>query len=115
VEYVSKSPHALGLIGVSWISDRDDATASKFLNSIHVARISINGEAVQPYQAYIADGKYALRRSVYIISREFRTGLGTGLLAFVAGDKGQRIVLKSGMVPATMPIRLVKIHRNKLQ
>jgi phosphate transport system substrate-binding protein len=51
-----------------------------------------------------------LYRTVYIISREARAGLGSGFTAFVAGDKGQRIILKSGLVPATAPIRIVEIN-----
>ena len=115
VDYVSKKPNALGLIGVSWIGDRDDSSTNQFLKTIRVARIGRSGEAVQPYQAYLADGQYPLRRDVFIISREARAGLGSGFTAFVAGDKGQRIVLKSGMVPATMPIRIVVINKNKFQ
>ena len=113
IDYVSKKPNAIGLIGACWISDRDDATVNRFLNTIRVARIGKEGKAVQPYQAYIANGQYPLRRDVYMISREDRTGLGSGFISFVAGDKGQRIVLKSGMVPATMPVRTVQIHRNR--
>lgn len=115
IDYVSKKPSALGLIGVSWISDRDDSSTSQFLKTIRVARIGRTGKAVQPYQAYIADGQYPLRRDVFIISREARAGLGSGFTAFVAGEKGQRIVLKSGMVPATMPIRIVVINKNNFQ
>jgi phosphate transport system substrate-binding protein len=58
---------------------------------------------------------YPLTRDVVIISREIGTGLGTGFISFAASDKGQRIVLKSGLVPVTMPVRIVNINRNKLQ
>jgi phosphate transport system substrate-binding protein len=64
----------------------------------------------QPFQGYLAAGTYPLRRDLYIVSREARAGLGTGFASFVAGDKGQRIFLKSGLVPATMPVRLVNIR-----
>jgi phosphate transport system substrate-binding protein len=36
-------------------------------------------------------------------------GLGSGFLTYVANDKGQRVVLKAGLVPATMPVRIVEI------
>jgi phosphate transport system substrate-binding protein len=110
VEHVSQKPHALGLIDVSWISDRDDSTANSFLNSIRVMGVSRDSGFFQPYQAYMAQGKYPLLRDVVIISREARTGLASGFMAFVASDKGQRIVLKSGLVPATMPIRIVEVN-----
>ena len=110
IEYVSKTPHAMGLIDLSWISDRDDSTTNSFLNSIRVMGVSRDSGFFQPYQAYIAQRSYPLLRDVMMISREARSGLASGFMAFVASDKGQRIVLKSGLVPATMPIRIVEIN-----
>ena len=110
VEYIAEHPNALGLIDVSWISDRDDSTANSFLNSIRVLGISADSGFYQPYQAYMAQGKYPLLRDVVMISREARSGLASGFMAFVASDRGQRIVLKSGLVPATMPIRIIEVN-----
>lgn len=109
IDYVSKNPHAIGLIDVSWISDRDDSTANSFLGSIKVVALSEKGDFFQPYQAYIADRSYPLLRDIKILSREARMGLGSGFTAFVASERGQRIVLKSGIVPATMPIRVIQV------
>jgi phosphate transport system substrate-binding protein len=64
----------------------------------------------QPYQGYLADKSYPFRRDVYIINRELGTRLATGFSSFVAGDKGQRIVLKAGLVPAYGVIRLVEVN-----
>jgi phosphate transport system substrate-binding protein len=110
VDYVSQRQNAIGLIGVEWISDDDDSTANSFLHTIQVMSVARVGEFRKPYQAYIALGQYPLCRKITLISREARAGLGTGFSAFVAGDKGQRIILKSGLVPATMPIRIVEIN-----
>jgi phosphate transport system substrate-binding protein len=114
VEYISHNPKAIGLIDVSWISDSDDSTANSFLSSIRVMGISDDSAFYQPYQAYIAQEKYPLRRDVVAISREARTGLASGFLAFLASEKGQRIVLKSGLVPATMPIRIIEVNHEPL-
>ena len=111
IDYVSKNRHAIGLIDVSWISDQDDSTANSFLRSIKVVGISDEGDYFQPYQAYIADRSYPLLRDVKILSREARMGLGSGFTAFVASERGQRIVLKSGIVPATMPIRVIQVSK----
>jgi phosphate transport system substrate-binding protein len=43
--------------------------------------------------------------------RESFSGLGSGFVSFVAGEKGQRIILKSGLVPATMPIRIIQTKK----
>lgn len=114
IDYVSKKPEALGLIDVTWISDRDDSTANKFLSEVRVMRISGDSGSYQPYQAYIAQGRYPLRRDVVMISREAKSGLASGFMSFIAGEKGQRIVLKAGLVPATMPVRIVEISRDPI-
>lgn len=111
INYVSKNEHAIGLIDVSWISDQDDSTANSFLSSITVVGLSDKGDYFQPYQAYIADRSYPLLRDIKILSREARMGLGSGFTAFVASERGQRIVLKSGIVPATMPIRVIQVSK----
>ena len=116
VEYVSKNKNAIGVIGLSWISDHDDTLSSNFLQKIKVAALKEDrngrtGEYCQPYQAYLTPNStklYPLRRNIYLISREARAGLATGFASFVASERGQRIVLKSGLLPATMPIRLVQ-------
>ncbi|MFZ2905135.1 MAG: substrate-binding domain-containing protein [Cyclobacteriaceae bacterium] len=109
IDYVSKKKNAIGLIGVAWVSDAEDSTANHFLKSVRVAGISLKEDYHQPYQAYIAQKLYPLTREVVVISREARSGLGSGFLTFVASDKGQRVVLKAGLVPATMPVRIVEI------
>lgn len=113
IDYVAKNENAIGVLGVNWISDRDDTTSINFLKHVKVVGLSAEANPVntdsyfQPYQAYIAQGEYPLIRYWYIISTEGRTGLGTGFASYVASDRGQRIILKSGLVPATMPVRVV--------
>lgn len=116
IDYVAQNENALGVIGVNWISDLDDSTAVSFLNKIKVVGVSEDPAPLttesfyQPYQAYIAQQAYPLRRYLYVISTEGRTGLGTGFASFLGGDQGQRIFLKSGLVPATMPVRVVGLR-----
>ena len=115
IDYVSKEKNCIGVIGVNWISDQDDTTHLSFLKSFKVTELesSVKGEFLKPYQAYIAQKIYPLWREIYIISKEAYTGLGTGLTAFIASERGQRIVLKFGLVPATMPVRLVELIENE--
>lgn len=114
VSFVSKNPEAIGLIGVSWVSDKDDPKCLTFLNQIKVAGISKETIATpdnsyQPFQAYLATGQYPFTRYIYALLSEPRAGLGGGFTAFVASDKGQRIIQKTGILPITQPMRLVKI------
>jgi phosphate transport system substrate-binding protein len=112
VNYVEKHMNAIGVVSVNWISDKHDSISHTFLSKIRVVAVSpVYDEQnfVKPYQAYIADQTYPFVREVYYISRETFSGLGTGFASFIAGDQGQRIILKSKLVPATMPIRFVKV------
>jgi phosphate transport system substrate-binding protein len=116
VKFVESNPNALGIISVNWISDSADSTAIDFLGKIKVLRMGseslkdTSGTFYGPYQGYIANQSYPFIRKTYIVSREARSGLGTGFASFVASDKGQRIILRSGMVPAVAPVRMVNIN-----
>lgn len=116
LDYVTDNKDAIGFISISWISDREDTTQLSFRKGINVIAISppdtskSAGTYYQPYQAYIAQKSYPLWRAVYIINGDPRAGLSLGFTGFVASEKGQRIILKSGLVPATMPVRLVEIY-----
>ncbi len=115
MNYVNANKNTIGVIGVSWISDRDDPKTTSFLRMVRV--VSLSGKQntdiyYKPYQAYLQQKLYPLCRYIYMINREARNGLGTGFVSFVAGEKGQRIILKSGLVPATMPVRMVGFGNN---
>lgn len=118
LDYVSHTPGALGIIGVNWISNPQDSTCLSFIDSIRVMAVSryreaTPGNSFKPFQAYIALNDYPMTRPVYIILSEPRNGLSSGFTSFVSSDRGQRIILKSGILPATQPVRLVNV-RDKL-
>ncbi len=120
VEMVSKHPNSLGIIGVNWISNENDTTNMSFSQKIKVMAVSSYedanyGNSVQPYQAYIYNGDYPLTRDVFILLSDPKSGLSTGFTSFVMSDRGQKIILKSGIVPATQPIRLVNIVDKNIQ
>lgn len=113
VDYVSKNKGALGVISVNWISDTDDSTSIGFLEKIKVVGISKEDDSerfYKPYQAYIKTKDYPFCRDVYMINRQTRAGLGKGFVSFVAGTKGQLIILKMGLVPAIAPVRMIEIN-----
>lgn len=115
IDFVSKNPDAMGILSVNWISDKDDSLSVSFLDKINVIAVSqqyVNdGTFYRPNQGWIYDKSYPFVREIYLISRETFHGLGSGFIQWATGEQGQRIVLKSGLVPATMPIRLVQIKQ----
>ena len=117
IEYTSTHPGVLGFIGASWISNTNDSLHLSFHKKIKVLSVSDNAHpdesnSYKPYQAYLVDHVYPLTRDIYIINAEPRNGLVTGFSAFLASDKGQRIILKSGVLPAIAPTRVVNIRKD---
>jgi phosphate transport system substrate-binding protein len=116
LNYVENNKNAIGIISVNWISENTDSIANNFLKRVKVIAMTSEFDPegnyyYKPYAAYIADKSYPFTRDIYMITRETFNGLGSGFIRFVAGEKGQRIVLKAGLVPATMPIRLVQLKQ----
>jgi len=114
IDYVSKTPNSIGIIGVNWLGNRKDTTNLTFKNEVRVMSVSneviaTSENSYKPYQAYLFYGYYPLTRSVYIVLNDPRGALPSGLTSFLTSDRGQRIILKSGLVPATQPIRIVNI------
>ena len=114
INYVSNNKNAIGIIGVNWLGNRKDTTNLSFKNTIRV--MSVSNEAIatvensyKPFQAYLFYGYYPLTRNIFIILNDPISGLPSGLTSFLTSDRGQRIILKSGLLPATQPIRVVHI------
>ncbi|NDW11101.1 PstS family phosphate ABC transporter substrate-binding protein [Dysgonomonas sp. 520] len=118
LEKVSKTPEALGIIGVNWIHKPIiDSTKMHFSDIIRVVSVSRSDVATpdnsyKPYAAYLAFGDYPLRRDIYAILTDLRETLPAGFMKYLTGNPGQRVVLKSGLLPAIAPTRLVEIQDN---
>jgi phosphate transport system substrate-binding protein len=112
IDYVNKTPNSLGIISVNWISDHDDSLALSFIKKIRPVAISAayldDSQYYYPQQGYIYNKSYPFIREINMVSRETFNGLGSGFTAFVSSAQGQRIILKSGLVPATMPVRIIQ-------
>jgi phosphate transport system substrate-binding protein len=114
INFVSQTPNAIGIIGVNWLGNRKDTTNLSFKKDVKVMAVTSQSIATvencyKPFQAYLFYGYYPLSRSVFIILNDPRGALPSGLTSFITSDRGQRIILKSGLVPATQPIRIVNV------
>jgi len=113
IDYVSKNKSALGFLSVNWVSDSDDPATAEILKKIKIVAIAKDSAstAFKPYQAHIKTKEYPFYRNVFMINRQTRVGLGMGFVNFVAGEKGQLIILKDGLIPAYPPQRIIKIKK----
>jgi phosphate transport system substrate-binding protein len=112
VQFVNDHANAIGFVAISWLihlpenvnvlkvgdpNFKSDSTSTKM-------------EYFSPHPANIFRTYYPMSRSVYIYLHNASGGVETGFTSFAAGVEGQRIIVKNGLVPATMPVRLVQLN-----
>ncbi len=112
-KYVSQNDGYVGFIGINWVF-QPSLNMENYLQNVNVLSVKdVNKkEYFYPSQEYIATGDYPLARDLYIINCQGYEGLGMGISSFIAGERGQRIILKSGLVPVRFPSRNIRI-KNK--
>ncbi|MDE5568286.1 MAG: substrate-binding domain-containing protein [Muribaculaceae bacterium] len=129
VDMVSKNVNAIGVLGVTWITS-DMKTAE--LTSDELAQSVLSDEPIQgatlsqdvkvlklrrpdevtaykPYQQNIFDGTYPLYRPIYMVTTGVSGSLASGFYTFVTGDIGQKIIMKTGIMPARTRIQVVQL------
>jgi len=115
IKYVAEHPDAIGIVGFSWLDDPD----KDYADAVHKVKImgvkddiSKNAEKkyFTPSQTTLALKQYPLTRDLYILNC---TGtdysLGMKFAEFLRGDRGQTIILKSGLLPDNIPHREINI------
>ncbi|MCM1067006.1 MAG: substrate-binding domain-containing protein [Muribaculaceae bacterium] len=126
---VEKNPNAIGVLGVSWItSDMEAADVSKeelaqsvlddgavmgatLTDRVKVLKVNRDDEvrAYKPYQQYIFDGSYPLFRQIYMITTASTSNVAGGFYSFVTGPIGQKIIMKTGILPARVSVQQVEL------
>ncbi|MDE6694016.1 MAG: substrate-binding domain-containing protein [Muribaculaceae bacterium] len=134
VDAVKKDRWAIGVIGVSWLTsdlksvttidsiavDAQDNTKAADMGEInerlHTAGVKALGvmrdddpKAYRPYQEEIYSGKYPLTRSIYMITVSPSGSPAGGFFSFVTGHIGQKLIMKTGVLPARMQINVVEL------
>lgn len=116
-DYVRTTPTALGILDVSWLRGVASEVTVLSLGTPGVAPDSTQrpGAFYSPAQAYIYKDYYPITTPVYIYSREQTRDVSLGFISFVAGAEGQKVILNSGIVPVTMPVRLIHLTAEEVQ
>jgi phosphate transport system substrate-binding protein len=95
--YVSKTPNAVGFIGINQIGNPEDAKQVEWLKKVKLAHIQCvvctdrPNVYVYPAQATILNHAYPLVRGLHFILKENHVGLGTGFVNFMRYERGQLI------------------------
>ncbi|RYY59282.1 MAG: phosphate ABC transporter substrate-binding protein, PhoT family [Chitinophagaceae bacterium] len=104
IDFVSRTPNAVGFIGVSWIGNNEDPEQVSFLKKVKVAlvgSITEPGSFVLPVQANIYEKRYPMVRDlVYVLKEQVHLGLGYGFAKFLEDRTGQLIFKRAYLAPA---------------
>jgi phosphate transport system substrate-binding protein len=114
IKYVSEHANAIGITGFGWLNDPDKDYADA-LQKVKIVSVR-NDTGEKPSQQYFAPSQttlalrqYPLTRNLYFIDCTGKYGLGMEFATFLEGDRGQRIILKSGLLPDLIPDREINI------
>lgn len=113
IKYVADNNGMIGIIGINHIFE-PSRQIEQYLDRVNVLDVKNTKDNIyySPSQDNIASGNYPLARDLYIINCQGFSGLGMGFASFIAGEIGQRIILKSGLVPVRVPSRKILVTKN---
>ncbi|RZJ76187.1 MAG: phosphate ABC transporter substrate-binding protein [Flavobacterium sp.] len=119
IKFVHGNDGSIGVIGLNWLLQAPPAL-TKFVENIKVLGVDNvkKDNAVKKYykpnQDNLATDSYPLIRKLYVLNYQGKQGLGMGFASYIGGIEGQRIILKSGLLPVRIPSREISV-RNKIQ
>lgn len=117
IEFVNKNPNVIGAIPYAKISDEDNPAMQQILKNVNILAVekkdSLGKTIVSTAsEADISINTYPFIRPInYIICNPYER-VGTGFANFIFKKQGQKIFLKAGLIPTTMPERDFIINSN---
>jgi len=113
IAYVALHPSAIGVIPYAAWEDTTQAKGRWFKKDVRLLDVRTKGgsggEAVKLNQNNIYDRVYPLVYSLYIYTSEKSPGVAQGFSTFVASMPGQKIFWDAGLVPKTVPYRVIQL------
>ncbi|MBE2228099.1 MAG: substrate-binding domain-containing protein [Ignavibacteria bacterium] len=110
---IKENVDAIGFISMAWITVSND-TLDESVKPLKIASVDPGTGAIGNYvglhQGYIANKTYPLVTEAFIFSTDFSMNLSVGFSSFMSSYDGQRIVLKSGLVPVTQPVKIIQLN-----
>ncbi|WP_297334390.1 substrate-binding domain-containing protein [Flavobacterium sp.] len=118
IEYVRDNNGAVGIVGVNWLV-QPPLNLQKTVEDVTVMAVkNVKTDTTaagyyKPSQTNIATGAYPFTRKLYLLNYQGKQGLGMGFATYISAREGQRIILKSGLLPEEIPPREINV-RNEL-
>ena len=114
IKYVSEHEDAIGITGFSWLNDPDEDYKNA-VNSVKILAVKDENSKLAPNQYFkpsqntLALKQYPLTRDLYVINCTGKKDLGTNFAYFILNENGQRVILRSGILPNEIPEREINI------
>lgn len=110
IKYVSENSNMIGIIGLNWLV-QPSSEVEQYIDKISVLSVKDfrKTQYIYPSQENLVTKSYPLARDLYFINCQGYEGLGIGFASFIAGERGQRIILKSGLAPVKLPSRKIVV------
>jgi len=117
VDHVRTTKNALGIVGIGWLKGVAEEVSVLALSRPGVQPDSTQpvGKAYTPAQAYVHQGYYPIATPVTIYTRDVERNISLGFISFAASAEGQKVFLNNGLVPVTMPVRLVQLTSEQVK
>jgi len=116
IKFIAEDKNFIGILGVDWVSDRNTKLV-EYLSKVKMLGVkNLKGKIGDdkfylPTQDNLINGVYPFLRNVNIIDCEGRDGLGTGFATWLRSQRGQLIVLKSGLGPHKLMPRQINLTK----
>ena len=117
IDYVNQHDGAIGAIPYAKISDEDNPQMQQLLKNVNIISVEKKDSTGRTTvsvasEADISIGAYPFIRPLnYVICNPYER-VGTGFANFIFKKQGQKIFLKAGLIPTTMPERDFIINSN---
>jgi phosphate transport system substrate-binding protein len=117
IDYVNQHDGVIGAIPYAKISDEDNPQMQQLLKNVNIISVEKKDSTGRTTvsaasEADISIGAYPFIRPLnYVICNPYER-VGTGFANFIFKKQGQKIFLKAGLIPTTMPERDFIINSN---
>jgi phosphate transport system substrate-binding protein len=105
---------AIGCISSSTLVNlKNKANRSNF-ESIKILKINTSEDTIaySSFQNDLALGTYPFIRVLRVLNHDAPSGLGTAFASFIIHNRGQRLLLKEGLLPFKMPAREIELKNH---
>jgi phosphate transport system substrate-binding protein len=102
---IAAMPNAIGIVGLNQLGNENTKTYREFMAKTRFMWLAKNDTAkpALPYAGDLHNGDYPLWRPIYVLLGEIRNGLPKGFCFFLTQEVGQKVILKSGLMPISDP------------